>query len=613
MTLQSTFYLPDTTVGLRPFIEAGLFDASCVYLVDVISRRSGALSPLLQLATAFAARAPQYGHVCVPIRDIERSVMSEDLTSEDLAHLPWPNVDEWVRSLGTSEAVLLVGDDDSDWRRPLIFDGTNLYLNRYWHYEQQVAASIRTRANLPSVILNSPAELDALLVDLSNTGAHVINTSQLEAVKRALTKRLSVIAGGPGTGKTYTIAQILTCLAQIDLKRERPLRIGLCAPTGKAAARMSESIALVFAELSPTQFRPRFVERLQGSTIQRMLGSTSDGRFRFNESNVLPYDVLIVDEGSMISLPLMNNLLKAVRPEASLVIVGDPNQLTSIEAGAVLGDIVAAASPIGASSSAVPAPLEGVVSTLSTMHRFSSDSSIASCAELIRKGDATSVLALLHDGAGGALHYIDPTDKRSIDQLIEHSAEQAKKVIEATLDGDPLQGLSLLSTSKVLCATRRGDFGSHQWSSAIEHMTARLLPTTNTRQRWYSGKPLIATKNDYANDIFNGEVGIIADHDGQQQVAMRNGEEIRWFSLSQWAEADPWWTMTIHRSQGSEFDEVVIVLPEVPMPLLTRELFYTAITRAKLQITVIANDEVIRSTVERRIGRSTGLTSLLQR
>jgi exodeoxyribonuclease V alpha subunit len=316
--------------------------------------------------------------------------------------------------------------------------------------------------------------------------------------------------------------------------------------------------------------------------------------------------MVVVDETSMVSLGMMARLLDAVRPDATLVLVGDPFQLASVEAGAVLGEIVGEASaprPDG--------PLAADVVLLERVHRFGADSAIAALADAIRSGEADRALDLLDTNETGELIRVDGDDAAGIERLHEEAAAGAVEVIRAASAGDAEAGLHAASDLKVLCATRLGALGVYRWSDRIEALAARALPDAGIGRRGYVGRPVIVTSNDYLNRLFNGDVGLVVASAGQPVVAFPDPGGIRELATSQLGDIETWWAMTIHKSQGSEFRRVIVTLPPAPSPILTRELLYTAVTRAKEQVTLVATAASLRAAINRPVARASGLGARL--
>lgn len=590
------------TAVLAPFVDAGVLDFSDVHVADVISRSVDGIESEVLLGAALAARAPRLSHTCVTLAEVAVSVVVDDGPRPTTDTLPWPDPAHWVARLSASPAVSGPADPPGDVILPLVWDGTRLYLERYWRYERCVADDLLGRAGAVGGFTTASADLDAILDELFQSDDPSSADRQREAAARALTRRLTVVAGGPGTGKTRTIARLLAAAHRVALARGQALEVVLAAPTGKAAARMAEAVRGEAATSDLTDDVAAALHATEASTLHRLLGWSTSTRFRHNRDNPLPHDMVVVDETSMVSLPLMARLLDAIRPDAALVLVGDPYQLASIEAGAVLGEIVGSAA-----ARAAGGPLAAGVTMLDQVHRFASDSPIALLADAIHSGDSERALELLRDDQTHELVWVDGDDVAGVERLQEEAGAAAVEVVGAAQTGKADAGLKHLADLKVLCATRQGPLGSYLWSDRIEAIAARLMPDAGIGRRDYVGRPVIVTSNDYFNRLFNGDVGLVVAGADRPVVAFADASGIRELAMSQIGDVETWWAMTIHKSQGSEFRRVIVTLPPPPSPILTRELLYTAVTRAKEQVTLVATESALRAAIDRPVARASGL------
>jgi exodeoxyribonuclease V alpha subunit len=340
--------------------------------------------------------------------------------------------------------------------------------------------------------------------------------------------------------------------------------------------------------------------------------------------------MVVVDETSMVSLSLMARLLEGLSRDTRLVLVGDPFQLASIEAGTVLGDLVGpneAGSGVGASGvgaqlelpgigrASEAQPLVGHVTVFSRMHRFHSDSAIAELARLIQQGDPDGVIDLLRaanaNTGGGDLRWVLDTDSPALDSVLEQLVEVGVEVATCALAGDGEGALSAAGRLKLLAATRHGPFGLYEWSERIEVAVGERVPTMKRGQRWYVGRPIIVSENDPVNRVANGDVGVVVARDRGMDVALRSEEGLRWVAPSRLDRVESYWAMTIHKSQGSEYPHAVVSLPRAGSPILTRELLYTAITRAREQLTIVGSEPSLREAVDRPVARASGLRERL--
>nr|WP_090343739.1 exodeoxyribonuclease V subunit alpha [Mycolicibacterium malmesburyense]CRL74925.1 exodeoxyribonuclease V subunit alpha [Mycolicibacterium malmesburyense] len=545
---------------LRTFTDFEVIDSSDVHVAQRLCDLVKAPDERVALAVALVVRALRNGSVCLDLRTVEQQV--------GLDGLPWPAIDEWFAAIA---AHPLTGQPPV-----LHVDGDLLYLDRYWLEEQQVCDDIlRMTAARPT---QPVPDLDRLFP----SGFE----EQRAAAELALSQGLTVLTGGPGTGKTTTVARLLGVLAS-----GTRLRIALAAPTGKAAARLQEAVQLEVDKLDAADREA--LSGLHATTLHRLLGSRPDtsARFRHNRANRLPHDVIVVDETSMVSLTMMARLLEAVRPEARLILVGDPDQLASVEAGAVLADLV---DGLGA----------GRIAELKTSHRFGE--SIGRLAGAIRAGDADAVVDVLRAG-GEHIEWVD-TDEPS-DDLRKVLVPNAIALRTAAVLGDADAALGILTEHRLLCAHRRGPYGVRYWNHQVERWLSELTgePIWST---WYAGRPILVTANDYGLNLYNGDTGVAVLRDGVLRAVIAGTERLE-FATSRLAEVDTMHAMTIHKSQGSQADEITVLLPPEDSRLLSRELFYTAVTRAKKKVRVVGPQASVRAAVERRAVRASGLARRL--
>jgi len=404
-----------------------------------------------------------------------------------------------------------------------------------------------------------------------------------------------VVTGGPGTGKTTTIARLLGVLTAVT---DEPLRTGLAAPTGKAAARLTQVLAQAIDDTDFPAAQRGQLTGLSASTIHRLLGSRPDSRtrFRHHRGNPLPHDVVIVDETSMVSLTLMARLIEAVRPSARLILLGDVDQLASVDAGAVLKDIVEGLSALG----------DPAVIRLEAIHRFGEV--IGRLASAIRTGDADAALDLLQEGQPEA-RLVGSADIR---HLVMPPSVALYRAADAGLREEAVHALD---AHRLLCAHREGPYGVRHWNGQLE----RWLMAETARQwlpPWYAGQPVIANANDYGLGLFNGDSGVVCRDDTSPTglvALISDGEHPagRPYPLTRLADVSTAHAVTVHRSQGSQFDQVTVLLPEPESPLLTRELLYTAVTRARSTVRVVGSEESVRAAIDRRAQRATGMAHRL--
>jgi exodeoxyribonuclease V alpha subunit len=575
---------------LADFSAAGVLAVADVQVALRLGELVGEHDDAVLLAVALTVRGTRLGSVMLDLATAAATVSAEAEDAEPVA-LAWPEAEEWRRRCAGSP--LITGDG----ARPLRMAGARLWLTRYWKQEAFVADDLGSRAaGAPADI--GPAALDADLAGLFD------DADQRAAARIAITSRLSVIAGGPGTGKTTTIARLLAAL----LRRQPSTRVALAAPTGKAAARLEEAVHAASDRLTDDD-RAR-LGALSASTLHRLLrrrpGRTS--RFVHDRNNRLPFDVVVVDECSMVPLTMMARLLEALPPAARLVLVGDPDQLASVEAGAVLGDLVPGdAEP--------PAPLRPSVARLTTVHRYAEGGSTDQLARLVRAGRPDEVLELLAAGAPGLTFHAVPDDEPVAGAALEAIralATHEHAMVAAARAGDESTALDLLDQRRLLCAHRTGPRGERQWSDAIERWLAAADPTLAPRlDGRYAGQPLLVTANDYENGLYNGDTGVVLEQDDGLVAVFRKGRSPFRIPLVRLGEVRPMHAMTVHRAQGSQFASVTVLLPPATSPLATRQTLYTAVTRATANVTVIGSPEAVVACVERPVTRATGLRDRL--
>ncbi|MCV7169523.1 exodeoxyribonuclease V subunit alpha [Mycobacterium manitobense] len=554
---------------LGEFTEAGVFEAADVHVARRLTVLGKEPDESVALAVAFAVRALRGGSVCVDLRSVPTQV--------GLPDLPWPSPGGWLAAVRASPLVA----DPPVLRLHSDAAADLLYLDRYWREEQQVRDDV--------LALLAPSDT-APLPDL--TRLFPDSEEQRRAAHVALTQPLTVLTGGPGTGKTTTVARLLALLAeQAALAGRPPLRIALAAPTGKAAARLLEAVLLEVGRLDQAD-RDR-LPKLSASTLHRLLRSRPDNssRFRHHRENRLPHDVIVVDETSMVSLTLMARLLEAVRPDSRLLLVGDPDQLASVEAGAVLADLVDGLGGRG----------DARIATLVTSWRFGE--TIGGLATAIRDGDADRVVEVLRAG-GEHIAWLDTDDPG--ERLRTVLLPQALRLREAAILGNAAVALQTLDEHRLLCAHRRGPYGVQHWNRQVQRWltdaTGEAIWTD-----WYAGRPVLVTANDYGLGLYNGDTGVaIADGDG---LSVAVGPQM--FAASRLSEVDTMHAMTIHKSQGSQAEEVTVLLPPEESRLLTRELFYTAVTRARQRVRVVGSERAVRAAIGRRVVRASGLRQRL--
>ncbi|XQE67055.1 exodeoxyribonuclease V subunit alpha [Pseudomonas sp. P3C3] len=498
---------------------------------------------------------------------------------------------------------------------PLILEGERLYLARYQAYEQRLAE------RLLALSAERPAVDEALLSE-SLARLFAFNQQQPDwqrlAAAQAVRRRLAVISGGPGTGKTTTVVRLLAAL--LEQPGGERLAIGLAAPTGKAAARMAEAIRNAKADL-PLADHLKALLPEEARTLHRLLGSRGDSpAVRHDAARPLALDVLVVDEASMVDLALMAKLVDALPPQARLILLGDKDQLAAVEAGAVFAELCegrgfdaeAAAELQRITGQTVPvetprSALGDAVVLLSHSHRFAGDSGIGELARRINGGDAAGTLNLLREGRADLAWQAEPSQAALLERLEQGYAPYLK----AARRGDPAEAFAAFNAFRALTAQREGPWGVGGLNEALEARIKRRYSLAE-RERWYPGRAVMVRQNDYALGLFNGDIGLCLAGEHGLRVYFEGDEGFRAFSPARLPSHDSAFAMTVHKSQGSEFSEVLLALPESPSPLLTRALFYTGITRAKHKVEIWGLPVRLAEAVNTRAERAAGLAQRLR-
>jgi exodeoxyribonuclease V alpha subunit len=555
---------------LRSFNDAAVIESSDVLVAQRLTAMTKETDERVALAVAFAVRGLRGGSVCVDLSSLQAQV--------DVPDLPWPTAEDWLAAVAASPLL--------DAPHVLRQQGGLLYLDRYWREEQQVAD------DLLAMVASGGNEMATDVDRLFPEGYE----EQREAAELALSQRLTVLTGGPGTGKTTTVARLLALLAEHASAGSSRLRIALAAPTGKAAARLQEAVQLEIDQLELVD--QRRISGLRATTLHRLLGSRPDNssRFRHHRGNRLPHDVIVVDETSMVSLTMMARLLEAVRPQTRLLLVGDPDQLASVDAGAVLADLV---DGLGGRD-------DVRIAELKTSHRFGE--SIGTLASAIRVGNADLAIEVLRKGSEH-IEWIDAEDPTA--DLRKVLQPHALRLREAGVLGDGGAALTTLSEHRLLCAHRKGPHGVQHWNRQVERW---LTEATGEPiwSAWYAGRPVLVTANDYGLGLYNGDSGVTVAGPNGLRAVIAGAEEPVTIASSRLSDVDTMHAMTIHKSQGSQASEVTVLMPPVDSRLLTRELFYTAVTRAKAKVRVVGPEASVRAAIDRRAVRATGLAVRLR-
>lgn len=660
-----------------------LIESSAPLLLEVdaltengrLRRLSGAFARFI---ASVGTGAPQLMVACVLLSELEgrghSCLMLAELASDPAALLgwdadewqalratvaPWPkNVAAWRTLLANCEQVWPVGD--LDFQQPLVLDGERLYLRRYWRDETQVAHAVRGRA-LGGVIAADADDqtgavrrwLDILFPPAVHQGG--VDWQKI-ACAVAMRGKLGIITGGPGTGKTYAVARLLALLFATSGGQQSPLRVALAAPTGKAAARLKQSIDVALAGLDE-RVRAIMPQRELGAarTLHSLLGARPDTRaFKHHAGNQLEVDVLIVDEASMIHLEMMAALLAALPSTAKLILLGDKDQLASVEAGAVMGDLCHNAEAGGYDAETLSyvvastgqdlpdryAGTAGPIAQQTVMLRESRrfGGPIGALALAVNAGNASDMggaVDILRAATDGKVSWSDPAQPSDLLQLAlsgrDHAPGGYRAYLQLVAAGPgEVQGidsdaahlawvqtvLKAFETFRILCAVRDGEWGVSGLNEAIEKrlQAAGLLRRSG---EWYVGRPVMVTRNDYGTGVFNGDIGLtLADpaRPGALRVYFSEGDTVRSVLATRLRNVETAFAMTVHKSQGSEFRHTVLVLPKDGGGMLARELIYTGITRARDYFTLLTpNGQVLLDAIAQRTQRASGLRDLIER
>lgn len=586
-----------TTELIDALVDRGILGPAEVHTADLVRHRWRIADDTVLLAVALAVWADRNGHVGLDLSRI-RSVLERVRRSPGApgATAPLPALPEAAAFrdalIGRRDFVRVLSEDAGSVAealaapgQPLVLWRDRLYTQRQFADERSVAEQVRARA------VDAPTTTRAAADAFLSQAASNLDQSQRAAVETALGRRLTVVTGGPGTGKTFTLARALGALLAAD----PTIEIALAAPTGKAAKRMQEAISqAVDAEFGPVG--PQLAA-LTPVTIHRLLGARGiSTRFRHDADHPLPHDVVVIDEASMVSLQLTARLLEAIRPDARVILIGDPDQLASVEAGSVLGDIVAVTT----------GPVVACIARLSTGHR--SDEAIVEVSSAIASGDADRVRAAF-DAAPDELRLVE-AEHLGAGAAATHLSAAADAAItarDAARSGSGPDAHDASTSHRVLCGHRHGPTGVSTWNAWFE----RTIGCAGTV---YAGRPLLVTANDPITGLVNGDTGILVDRDGETVAWFPPGEPdgaARTFAPVQLPPTETAFAMTIHKSQGSEYDHVVVMLPPEGSPLLTRELLYTAVTRAKRSVTLIGSATALDTAVTTVTERASGLREAL--
>lgn len=656
------------TLSFKQLADDRVLEPIHLAFVDMLQRLDPQAAPSVELAAAVTSEQLARGHVCLDLTTVnDIAFVTENEGFAPIYYPDWPSLTPWCRELERSRLVESRPIDDREAKasRPLVFESAHqrVYLARYWFYQQRLASMIAARLQSPPLVFDE-VQLAADINSLFPNKADNSQRDQCLAAANAVDQRFAVITGGPGTGKTTTVAKLLALRllqGKATSQHNAPtgLRVLLMAPTGKAAQRLNESLSRAAGKLPVDQAVRDALKTITAGTIHRVLGWTPlpperGGPFRHNAQRPLDADIVLVDEASMVDIGLMWHLFDAVGPETQLVLMGDRDQLASVEAGGVLSDLARPEDDATLSSrrdimaartgldltptttqrknSAKPAQdsqHQAAISVLRFSHRFSAESIFGQLAAAIRAGDADVAIDLLRSADPQRLLWLPQSNTNTaLQRVVELAAAQYREYLELLRrqPGQPAAILSALSATRVLCAHREGPSGERALNQRVVHAldAAGLL---HSRPQHYPGQAVIVTENNYQQNLFNGDVGVVVPGSSGHglELLFDDPETLGTCRLIPAALAPATrdcWAMTIHKSQGSEFRNVFVVLPEFDSPILSRELLYTATTRVKDEanapsgragfLCLAAREDVLRGAIQREIRRTSGIRDAIQ-
>lgn len=612
--------------------ETELFSSLDIHFANFLARLAPANSPEVPLAAALVSCKTGEGNICLDLAEYAGKVLPINSHEEIPEQFICPAFSDWMDHLMQSG---MAGQGQGN--TPLVLDpGGRLYLRRYWEYEKFIIHFIQERANTSLSDINYPGlsrDARRLFQPLSSGKTDWQKIAALMAV----TRPFSVISGGPGTGKTSTVAKILALLLGQHEDKQK-LRILLGAPTGKAASRLQEAI-------TSTGLLQEEIELPQATTLHRMLGTIPHSPyFRHNTENPLAADVIVIDEASMVDLPLMAKLMQAVPYSARLILLGDRHQLASVQPGSVLGDICHSKimdcfsnnfcqqtleltgeilPPASKCTMKITSPgLQDSFVELVENYRFSDESEIARLGKAVKAGDGDGAVDLLLAEKNSQVSWSEIPAPAELEKKLQ-GWSGFPHYISMQHTQEPKAAFAVMDSFRILCGLRSGPYGMQKINTILAQQLASIngpLSRPNFSEHGHSssflaGQPVMVTQNDYNLQLFNGDVGIILP-DSTRKNALRvyfreESGKVRNIPLPLLPAHETVFAMTVHKSQGSEFDRVLLILPDQDSPLLTRELLYTAITRAREKVEIWGRKDVFCRAVKRQITRTSGLTEAL--
>lgn len=592
------------------YFDSGYYRKIDRHFANFICTLEGHKSYELYLAALTVSRYSGIGSICVDLNEEIIGDVPEDIDEK----IQLPDLDSWLLKLKEKKVV-----GDKEKYAPLILDGTRLYLQRYWQYENNVVQKL---------VELSENRIKKLDTNLLKSGLDILFQSNQDetdwqrlAAENSVLQHLSIITGGPGTGKTTTVVKILLLILEQAIINNSICRIALCAPTGKAAAHLSRSIHNTLSTMRNQNFESlkRFNKYLdlipeQAFTVHRLLKSIhGTPYFKYNHDNLLPYDLIVVDETSMIDVALMSKLLDALSKKVRIILLGDKDQLSSVEAGSLLGDICSSKKSV----------INHCVAELKKSYRFGEKSGIGNLSREVNSGNGNEAFKIVLNEnkkwedlsflklpqISNQSDYLD--FKNNIKEIIlskEHGYDY-KNVLK---NSNVSEMFKALKNFQILCAVRKGKFGVENLNNLIEEILIEK-GLINKKGLWYHGLPIIISKNDYSLQLYNGDIGIVVEENNklfvyfEEEQVGKNKHPYKRINPLQIKSYEPVYAMTVHKSQGSEFKNVLLVLPDKKSIILTRELLYTGITRAREKFQVMAEKKIFINACKKKIYRMSGL------
>jgi exodeoxyribonuclease V alpha subunit len=623
--------MTSTTSLIQLLKELAIFGAPEDAATDLIKRRSEVTDDLVLTALGLAIWAHRNGHPCVHLGDVG-GLVGKDLIEDDLRQLlgSLPSVAEFMNALNSNPTVVRklekggVGtylEAVAD-LRPLVLVGDLLFTQRQFADELSIAEQLAMRATKKSAMVVDTSLINRLVPkpEADDEEANKVGDTGIanRAAQSVVSNCLTVLTGGPGTGKTFTLTRCLAVLLSARESELDDLSIALIAPTGKAAARATELLNSFVTDerdvkkptLGVSEKVLNALLKIEPKTIQRALGNKRRMHTRFQHDHrvFLPHDIVIIDEMSMVASYLMARLLEAIRPDSTILLVGDQAQLESVESGSILRDVVDA-------STVASSPLGGRVFELLRVWRQTSDTRIGDLARHIRAGEADKALSLAVSNPAGVT-FVESKKKSGVSEEViggtvvnlQTAASLAVKVLQA----DHQNAYQLIANNKVLCGPRNGKLGVENWNSLI----GKAVHGASHGDLFNPGTPLLVTVNSPRSRLVNGDIGVVVNYqemDGtvNRRVFFHTEVGGRYLTPAELPQVEICYAMTVHKSQGSEYENLVVILPGEDSPLLTRELVYTAITRAKKSITVAGTSEALLHSINNQSLRYSGLKILL--